>query len=60
VDVLWDFRIFKVERLEDKKDVVMPPAQSGNSTCKSVLDELQTLYLGGVEVEKEGVAVFEF
>ena len=35
----------------------MMPGRSSNSPCMRVLDELQTLYLGGVETEKEGVAV---
>ena len=30
---------------------------SAKSPSKWVLDKLQTLYLGGVEVQKEGVAV---
>ena len=33
------------------------PGCSNNSLFKQVLDKLQTLYLGGVEIEKEGVAV---
>ena len=33
----------------------MMPGCSSNSSCKRVLDKLETLYLGGVE--KEGVAV---
>jgi len=36
---------------------MMMPERSGTSPCKSGLDKLQTLYLGGVEIEKEGVAV---
>ena len=35
----------------------MMPGRSGNSPCKLVLDKLQTLSLGGVEIEKGGVAV---
>ena len=35
----------------------MTPGRSSNSPCERVLDKLQTLYLGGVEVEKEGVVV---
>jgi len=31
--------------------------RSSNSPCKRVLDKLETLYMGGVEIEKEGVAV---
>ena len=38
----------------------MMPGRSSNSPCKSVLDKQQTLYLGGVEIEKEGVAVILF
>jgi len=40
----------------NRSDMMMP-WRSGNSTCKWVLHKLQTLYLGGVEVEKEVVAV---
>jgi len=35
----------------------MIPGRSSNSPCKRVLDELETLYLGGVKIEEEGVAV---
>ena len=37
----------------------MMPVRSGNSPCKSVCDELQAPYLGGLELEKEGVALIE-
>ena len=33
--------------------------RSGNNPRKGVLDKLQTLYLGGVEIQKEGVAVIQ-
>ena len=36
---------------------MMMPGRSSNSPCKRVLDELETMYLGGVEIEEEGVAV---
>ena len=36
---------------------MMMPGRSSNSQCKRVLDELETVYLGGVEIEEEGVAV---
>src|SRR6218665_676790 len=39
---------------------MMMPGRSGNSPCKRVLDELETLYLGGVKIEEEGVAVTLF
>ena len=35
----------------------MMPGCSSNSPCNRVLDELKTLYLGGVKIEEEGVAV---
>ena len=34
----------------------MMPGGSSNSPHKRVLDELVMLYLGGVEIEEEGVA----
>jgi len=33
------------------------PGRSGNNPCKWVLDKLQKVYLDGVKIEKEGVAV---
>jgi len=33
------------------------PGRSSKSPCKGVLDKLETLYLGRVEIVKEGVAV---
>ena len=33
------------------------PGHSSNSPRKRFLDELETVYLGGVEIEEEGVAV---
>ena len=38
----------------------MMPGRSSKSPCKRALDKLETLYLGGVEIEKEGVAVVKF
>ena len=35
----------------------MMPGRSSNSPCKRVLDNLETLYLGGVEIVEEGIAV---
>ena len=35
---------------------MMMSQRSSNSPCKRVLDELEILYLGGVEIEKEGIA----
>ena len=35
----------------------MMPGRSSYSPCKRVLNKLETLYLGGVEIEEEGVAV---
>ena len=37
---------------------MMMPGRSGNSPCKRALDKLETLYLGGVEIEEEGVHSF--
>ena len=36
---------------------MMIPGRSGNSPCELDLDKLETLYLGGGKIEKEGVAV---
>ena len=36
---------------------MMMPGRSGASPGKCVLDKLQMLYLGGDEIEKDGVAV---
>ena len=36
---------------------MMMPGHSSNSMCKKVLGKLEMLYLGGVEIEEEGVAV---
>ena len=36
---------------------MMMPGRSSKSQCKRVLDKLETLYLGGVEIEEEIVAV---
>ena len=41
---------------KDRSDVVMPEC-SGNSSCERVLDKMDTLFLGGAEVKKVGVAV---
>ena len=35
----------------------MMSGSSGSTPCKYVLDKLQTLFLDGVKIEKEGVAV---
>jgi len=43
-------------KVKDRSDMTMH-RRSSNSPCKRVLDKLQTLYFGGVEIEKEGVAV---
>ena len=37
--------------------IMMMPGRSSDSPRKRVLDKLETLYLGGVEIEEEGVAV---
>ena len=34
----------------------MLPERSSNSLCKRVFHKLETLYLGGVEIEKEEIA----
>ena len=33
----------------------MMPGRSSNSPCKRALEKLETLYLGGIEIEKQGV-----
>ena len=39
---------------------MMMPGRSSNSPCKRIFDKLETVYLVGVEIEKEGVAVIQF
>ena len=41
---------------KDRSDMMMS-GPSSNSLCMRVLDKLETLYLGGVEIEEEGVAI---
>jgi len=36
---------------------MMMRGRSSNGPCKRVLDKPETLYVGGVEIEKEGIAV---
>lgn len=40
--------------------IMMMPERSDNSSFHCALDTLQTLYLGGFEVEKDRVAVIKF